>query len=216
MAEIKESGFYYPNKMVLMYLLSIEETIGQEALKGVLKLAGIPAKKYPPPNDFAKTFDFAYFGAIGGALEKLYGSRGERGLSFQAGRITFSKGLAEYGALIGVSDLAIKLIPTHIKAGIGLKAMGETFNKFSDQIVRIEEKNDHFLYIVERCPVCWGRESNRAVCYSGTSMIEEGLKWVTGGQIFPIEEISCIAKGNENCTFYINKTSQTDINTKKI
>jgi len=36
------SGFYYPNKMARIYVLSIEETIGREAMLAVYDLAGVP------------------------------------------------------------------------------------------------------------------------------------------------------------------------------
>jgi hypothetical protein len=43
-------------------------------MKAVYDLAGVP-QGLPPPNNFAKAFDFAYYGGIGAALEKLYGLR---------------------------------------------------------------------------------------------------------------------------------------------
>ncbi len=67
---IKESGFCYPNKMGRIFVMSVEETMGQEATKTIFNLAGIPVEYYPPPNNFAKEFDFAYYGAIGATLEK--------------------------------------------------------------------------------------------------------------------------------------------------
>ena len=65
---VRESGYLYPNKMARIYVLSIEETIGHEVIIAVFRAAGIPEKLYPPANDFAKGFDFAYYGAIGAAL----------------------------------------------------------------------------------------------------------------------------------------------------
>ncbi len=161
---------------------------------------------YPPANDFAKAFDFAYYGAIGGALEKMYGHRGERGLMLHAGRAAFEDGLAQYGAITGAGDLTLKAIPVAAKMKIGLKTVAETFNKFSDQLTELAEETDHFIYVVNRCPACWGRHSPRPVCYTTIGLLEAALQWVSGGLHFEITQQNCHALGHTNCTFHIPKT----------
>ena len=203
---LETSGFYYPNKMARIYVLSIEETIGSEAMKAVYDLAGVPQEFYPPPNNFAKAFDFAYYGGIGAALEKMYGLRGERGLALHAGRASFSGGLAEFGAVIGVSELSFKAIPLRAKLKVGLKALAETFSKFSDVLADVTEADDHFVYTIRRCPGCWGRTSDRPICYNALGVIEEGLRWLSDGKSFQVEEVQCHAAGAEFCVFHIRKT----------
>lgn len=199
------SGFYYPNKMARIYVLSIEETIGSEAMRKVYDLAGVPHELYPPPNNFAKAFDFAYYAGIGAALEKLYGLRGERGLALHAGRASFSGGLAEFGAVIGVSELSFKAIPLRAKLKVGLKALAETFSKFSDVLADVTEADDHFIYTIRRCPGCWGRSSDRPICYNAVGVIEDGLRWLSDGKSFAVEEVKCRAAGDEACVFHIRK-----------
>ncbi|MCL4303000.1 MAG: 4-vinyl reductase [Anaerolineae bacterium] len=199
------SGFYYPNKMARIYVLSIEETIGSEAMRKVYDLAGVPHELYPPPNNFAKAFDFAYYAGIGAALEKMYGLRGERGLALHAGRASFSGGLAEFGAVIGVSELSFKAIPLRAKLKVGLKALAETFSKFSDVLADVTEADDHFIYTIRRCPGCWGRSSDRPICYNAVGVIEDGLRWLSDGKSFAVEEVKCRAAGDEACVFHIRK-----------
>jgi hypothetical protein len=199
------SGFYYPNKMARIYVLSIEETIGSEAMQKVYDLAGVPRELYPPPNNFAKAFDFAYYGGIGAALEKMYGLRGERGLALHAGRASFAGGLAEFGAVIGVSELSFKAIPIRAKLKVGLKALAETFSKFSDVLADVTEADDCFVYSIRRCPGCWGRTSDRPICYNALGVIEEGLRWLSDGKSFQVEEVECHAAGAEACVFHIQK-----------
>lgn len=199
------SGFYYPNKMARIYVLSIEETIGSEAMRKVYDLAGVPHELYPPPNNFAKAFDFAYYAGIGAALEKMYGLRGERGLALHAGRASFSGGLAEFGAVIGVSELSFKAIPLRAKLKVGLKALAETFSKFSDVIADVSEADNHFIYTIHRCPGCWGRSSDRPICYNAVGVIEDGLRWLSDGKSFAVEEVKCRAAGDEACVFHIRK-----------
>lgn len=199
------SGFYYPNKMARIFVLAIEETIGPEAMQSVYDLAGVPKELYPPPNNFAKAFDFAYYGGIGAALEKLYGLRGERGLALHAGRASFAGGLAEFGSVIGVSELTFKTIPLRTKLKIGLRALAETFGKFSDVVAQVEDADDYFIYTIQRCPGCWGRSSDRPICYNAVGVIEEGLRWLSSGKSFRVEEIKCHAAGAEACVFQIQK-----------
>ncbi len=199
------SGFYYPNKMARIFVLAIEETIGAEAMRSVYDLAGVPPSLYPPPNNFAKAFDFAYYGGIGAALEKLYGLRGERGLALHAGRASFAGGLAEFGSVIGVSELTFKTIPLRTKLKIGLRALAETFGKFSDVVAQVEDADDYFIYTIQRCPGCWGRTSDRPICYNAVGVIEEGLRWLSSGKSFRVEEVTCHAAGAEACVFHIQK-----------
>ena len=86
-----------------------------------------------------------------------------------------------------------------------LPAMAGIFSQVSDQISRVEEKGDHFIYIIERCPVCWGRKADRPVCHAAVGLLQEGLRWVSGGKEFRVDEIECVAVGDKNCVFAVYK-----------
>lgn len=202
---IETSGFYYPNKMARIYILSIQETIGPETMRTVLDQAGVPPDFFPPPDNYAKEFDFAYFSGIGAALEKMYGPRGERGLTTHAGRVSFAKGLAEYGPITGTRELAFKALGSAAKLKILLKVMAEAYSRFSDQKTSMEEAGDHFKFIIHRCPRCWGRTSTKPICYSGIGILEEGCSWVSGGQHFQVDQVTCHAAGDEACIFHVYK-----------
>jgi predicted hydrocarbon binding protein len=203
---VEKSGLYYPNKIGRIYLMAMEEVMGTNGIKAVLNLAKAPELigNYPP-NNLAREFDFADFGAIGAAIEEMYGPRGGRGLALRAGRASFAQGLSEFGSVIGASELAFKVIPLNTKVKVGLKAMAETFSKFSDQATEVEEADDHFVYTIKNCPVCWGRTSDRNICYGAVGILQEGLRWVSGGKDFRVEEIECYATGQPNCVFHIFK-----------
>jgi predicted hydrocarbon binding protein len=203
---VEKSGLYYPNKMGRIYLMAMEEVMGTNGIKAVLNLAKVPEliDNYPP-NNLAREFDFADFGAIGNAIEEMYGPRGGRGLALRAGRASFAQGLSEFGSVVGASELAFKVIPLATKLKVGLKAMAETFTKFSDQKSNVEEADDYFVYTIYQCPVCWGRTGDRNICYGAVGILQEGLRWVSGGKDFKVEEIECKAKGDENCVFHIFK-----------
>ncbi len=202
----EKSGLYYPNKIGRIYLLAMEEVMGKGGINAVLNLAKLShwIDNYPP-NDLARQVDFSDFAALNQSIEDMYGPRGGRGLALRAGRASFSQGLAEFGALAGASELAFKVVPLGTKLKVGLRAMAETFTKFSDQASEVVEEEDYFVYTIKACPVCWGRTSDRNICFAAVGILQEGLRWVSGGRDFRVEELTCHAKGDEFCTFAIYK-----------
>ncbi len=202
----EKSGFNYPNKFALIILMAMEEIMGKNGLNAILHLAGLEEfiGSYPPDN-LEKQFDFAHITALNIALEEMYGPRGGRGLALRAGRATFAEGLKGFGALAGVGDLAFKVLPLPAKLKIGLPAMANILTQFSDQISNVTEENDKFVYTLERCPMCWKRTADRPVCYLGQGLLQEGLRWVSGGHEFKVDMATCIAKGDDIGRYVIFK-----------
>ncbi|GIK62333.1 MAG: 4-vinyl reductase [Chloroflexi bacterium] len=202
----EKSGFNYPNKFALIILMAMEEIMGKNGLNAILHLAGLEEfiGSYPPDN-LEKQFDFAHITALNVALEEMYGPRGGRGLALRAGRATFAEGLKGFGALAGVGDLAFKVLPLPAKLKIGLPAMANILTQFSDQISNVTEENDKFVYTLERCPMCWKRTADRPVCYLGQGLLQEGLRWVSGGHEFKVDMATCIAKGDDIGRYVIFK-----------
>ena len=206
MRRIEPSGYYYPNLIARIYLEAMEEVMGKNGLNAILNLAGLShlIDNYPPPN-LNKEFDFADYSTLNGALEEMYGPRGGRGLQLRAGRASFARGVRMLGAMVGVSDLAFRVLPLSAKLKAGLPAMAKVFTQFSDQKSTVEDRGDYYAYIMNPCPVCWGRKADRPICFAGKGLLEEGLHWVSGGRKFRVEEIECVAMGQPTCTYAIYK-----------
>jgi len=203
---IEPSGYYYPNIVARVYLEAMEEIMGKNGLNAILNLAGLShlIDNYPPAN-LDKEFDFSDYSALNGALEEMYGPRGGRGLQLRAGRASFARGLQAVGALSGVADLAFRVLPLGAKLKAGIPAMAQVFTQVSDQVSTVEDRGDYYAYIMKPCPVCWGRTSDRPICFAGKGLLEEGLNWVSGGHKFRVDEIECVAAGGESCTYAIYK-----------
>jgi len=206
MEPILKSGLYYPNKIARIAITAIEDVMGKNGLNAILNLSGLSRliDNYPP-NNLERQFDFADFSAINGALEEMYGPRGGRGLALRAGRATFSEGLRNFGALAGAGDLAFKVLPLSAKLHIGLPAMAKIFSTTSDQHSTVEEKPDRFTYTIHKCPVCWGRVVDRPACFMATGLLQESLKWLSGGREFKVIQTTCHAAGDLNCDFQVYK-----------
>jgi len=197
--------YYYPNRIGRCYLQALQDVMGERGVKAVLNLAKLT--KYLdtlPPDNLNLEFPFEDFSALNAALDEMYGPRGGRGLALRAGRASFDQGLRDFGALVGIADRAFKLLPLHIRLNVGLKAMAQVFTRFSDQISHVEDMSDRFLYVIERCPVCWGRRSERPICYAAVGLLEAGIVWGTGHH-YKVIETSCVAMGHETCNFEILK-----------
>ena len=189
-----------------MFLLALEDVMGRNGVNATLNLSKLShlVNNYPP-NNLDLGFSFEELSGIVKALEDMYGPRGGRSLSIRAGRAGFKYALKDFGALLGIADLAFRLLPLGMKLRVGLNAMADTFNNFTDQRVQIKEEPERFLYIIERCPVCWGRRSTIPCCHAATGLLQETVSWISGGKDFEIVEISCIAVGDDTCTFTLSK-----------
>jgi len=206
-AKYEKSGYYYPNLIARIYLEAIEEIMGTNGIKALLNMAEMQdlIDNFPPAN-LSKQFDFADFAHLNEAMEMMYGPRGGRALALRAGRKAFDQGLKNFGAMVGVADKAFRMLPMKLRMKIGLGAMAKAFSTTSDQISYVNEEDDHFRYVIERCPVCWGRQADGPICHAAMGIILEGLNWGTGGQKFKVAQITCAAAGDPSCDFTISKT----------
>jgi predicted hydrocarbon binding protein len=187
--------YFWPNKMGRMFLLALEDVMGKNGVSAVLNLAKLKhLVNHYPPNNLDLGYSFEEMSQINKALEDMYGPRGGRGLAIRAGRAGFKYGLKDFGPLLGMADLAFRLLPLGMKLKVGLNAMADTFNKFTDQRVTLEEETDHFVYIIDRCPVCWGRHAETPTCHAATGLLQGIVHWISGGKTFHIEETSCTAE----------------------
>jgi predicted hydrocarbon binding protein len=202
----EKSGYCYPNLIAKIYLGAIEEVMGANGLKALLNMAGMQhlIGNYPPGN-LAKEFDFVDFAHLNEAMEMMYGPRGGRALSLRAGRKAFDQGLKNFGSMVGVADKTFRLLPLSIRLKVGLRAIATAFSSTSDQISYVEEESDHFIYVIERCPVCWNRHADSPICHAAMGIIQEALSWGTSGRAFKMAETTCIAKGDDACRFIIYK-----------
>ncbi len=200
------SAYYYPQRMGRILLQSMEEVIGRSGVHAVLNLASIGEliDNYPPAAS-NRSFPFESVSGLQSALEQAYGPRGGRGLALRIGRACFSYGFRDYGPQLGLTETAFRMLPLPTRLNLGVKSFADLFNRHSDQVVRVEEKPDHILWHIERCPLCWERTSGEPVCHLAAGLLQESSYWLSGGKIFVVEETACIARGDPACTFRIDR-----------
>ncbi len=182
--------------------------MGRNGVNALLKLASQNSliENYPP-DDSKPGFPFSTVGMLGGTLEQAYGPHGGRGLALRIGRACFNYGVRQYSTQLGLTETTFRLLPLPAKLNSGARAFAELFNTFTDQRVRIEEDGEKLLWHIERCPLCWGRQSHEPVCHLAVGLLQEALYWLSGGKVFDVTEQTCIAMGDKTCTIVIDQST---------
>jgi len=198
--------FLFPNKMGRIVLLGFEEVMGRNGVNAILNLARLQHRigNYPP-NNFDKGFTFDELGQLLQALDEMYGPRSGRRLARRVGQACFKLGITDFGPMLGIADVVFRVLPLGMKLKVGFEVLAQTLNKFTDQAVRLEEDDQYFYWIMDRCAMCWGRQCDGPSCHMAVGILEEGVYWVSGGKRFYVEEVSCIAAGSEACTILVGK-----------
>ena len=204
---MSNEAFFYPQKMGRIILLGMEEVIGKGGMDAILDVAALGGLVSSASNE--RTFSFETVSQLHLALDPAYGPRGGRGLALRTGRASFKYGLKEYGSLLGLTEMAFRLLPLPTKLRTGARSFADLFNKHTDQQVRIEETDTHIFWHIERCPLCWGRTAEEPVCQLAVGLLQEALYWLSGGKVFSVEETACHAHGDPHCTITIQKIPLT-------
>jgi predicted hydrocarbon binding protein len=204
MPEIKKAGYYYPNQFARITLEAMQEVMGENGLKGILQIAGLNQLigNFPPYN-LEKEFDFADYTAINVAFDEMFGPRGARGLLLRAGRAMFPIFIRPFNAHGGEP---FQGMPLNAKLKIFVPDMANIYSQFSDQISNVYDDGDNkIIYTLERCPMCWERKTDHAVCFLGQGFLQEALRWVSSGSEFKVDLDTCIAKGDDMGRYIIYK-----------
>jgi predicted hydrocarbon binding protein len=204
--EQERRAYAFPNKMGRIVLLALEEVMGRNGVNAILNLANMKHLygNYPP-NNFDMGFSFSELSRLLGALDQMYGPRGGRGLALRTGQACFRFGIKDFGPMLGIADLAFRVMPLTMKLKLGFEVFAEVFNKFSDHRVRIVESDRQFMWITEHCGACWERTSSGPCCHITVGLLQEALYWVSGGRNFEVTEVACIAADDPTCTIVIDK-----------
>ena len=207
--KIREEGekLFYPNKWSRIVLTSAEEVMGTQGVSALLNMAGLKELigNYPPDN-MKKQFSFNKFGRIQQAIWDMYGNRGARVFAVRAGEQSFKDGLTQFKSVAQAAQVAMRVGSLEAKAKLGLEFFSKFFNSVSDQKVVVSEDEKHWIWTIEVCPMCWGRQSYEPCCHLAVGVLQAAFAWISDGKKFRIMETECKAKGDENCVIKIEKT----------
>ena len=199
-----------PNVMLRNLLEAIAEVLGENGLKAVLNTAGLQRfiDNYPP-NNMELGVTFADYGAIQQAVEDVIGPRGAKVILIRIGRATFRYALKEKPAVLGLAGLVFKALPRVARMKLVLASLARAATRDVNQPTDIEEHDEHFLFVVDECPCHWRGKKDKPVCFVTVGVLNGALRWATGKN-FKVQEVNCIAMGDDACRYRIDKKPLED------
>jgi hypothetical protein len=197
--------YFYPNIWGRGILTSAEDILGEKGLNALLNLVGLAEYIGNHPTDnIQKAFPFEHVAKLQQGLFDMYGAKGARVFAIRGGEETFQYSLAKYDKVQRAGRAAMGLGSFELRTKLGLQFFAKFFNSVSDQIVRIDDDDNYYYWIIERCPMCWERQSTEPVCHLGVGVLKAAAHWATD-RSFRVQEIKCTGMGDEACVYVMDK-----------
>ena len=209
MSSNQKSMLYLPNTFCRTFLDALDHLAGKNGVSTVLNLASLRnwIDAYPP-DDLEKQIDFADFARINQSLEDLFGIKGGRSLSRQAGWAIFDHSLMTLPRMEeAIGDAQADHDPEE-RFHLAINTLSDTINEISDITSAAEITQNKALISITTCPVCWGRSANSPTCSTLLGIIERSLNVFADGTEYAILEDECIAAGDSGCVFIIRQNHQ--------
>lgn len=205
-APLPERGM--PSAALRLLFLSIEEVMGAAGIKAVLNGAKLSnyINNYPE-NTIEYGVTFGEYGKVEQAVEDFLGPRGARAILIRVGRELFRYSLREQSALLGIAGNALKnmpLISQQAKMKILLQQIVGAANKTVNQPARLEENEDAYLVVIDKCMCQWRPKHDKPCCLVTVGTFSEAMKWLTDKPI-EVKEITCLNNGADACRYQIPK-----------
>lgn len=191
------------NALMRQALIAVEEVMGKNGLTTVLRTSNL--SQYidaMPPNDLNPAVTGADYAGLNKAIEDFYG-RGGRGILQRIGKASFEYGLREQSALMGLAGIALKILPPKQQIHMVFNSIASALKKTNSMDrIEVEAGKGFVAYIAHSCSICYGRQSEKPLCYLYLGTFNEAVRWATG-QLYPVRETDCIACGANYCRFEV-------------
>jgi hypothetical protein len=210
----------YPNRFARFLFRAMAVEMGENALNAVLGLAlgDLPAYQtyidQMPANTLDRAFAFSAVAALNSALDTYYEPRIGRGMALRVGRAWFYQGMKGFGALAGIETPAVAKLDPTARCRLALGALAHIFTHFSDQTAAVDESERVFRFVVDPCAPAWGLQSERPVCQMMVGLLQECVRWASGGLDYAVRETQCRAVEGGACIFVVNKQPLAESPTK--
>ena len=206
MEPIQKSDLFRPDRIAVVILASLEESLGKVGLEKILQAANLSELiDMRPVDDMDNAFDFADFSMLNAAIDEIFGTRGGKAIASRLGKAVFDQAFSHFGAMAGIQDDAFMELPVDVKMRIGLPALAKILSSVSNMQTSVEEKDGYTTVTVHHCPACWGRHTEKPACNIIVGLLLAGCKWISGGIDFTVHQSLAKSSGDEACTFEIRK-----------
>ena len=198
------------NFLMKCWLETIQNIVGPNGLKSILHYAHLEKyiDNFPPDNDLLEV-PVEDARNLFLALYELFGSKGSRSLSLQAGREFARIGIEGRSGLVKAVLLAARIAPEVKKMRLVIEKTVETGNKWytsseSGPLIELKEDDNYFIIYHKDRFESEGISSQEPVCGIYTGMFQYLIEWITGHK-HEVKEVECRAMGHPADVFRIEK-----------
>jgi predicted hydrocarbon binding protein len=190
-----------PNELLSAYLIALEDLLGKNGVNTVLNISGYQEWVESYPSDSTREpIPHAALSKIQETVEDIYGTRTGLNLSRSAARNTLTKAHAELVDIERLKHLSGDEIE---KIEQALRAFANLFASDNSGGSTVSRENKQLSISFQDCPNCAGRESKSPICMTYLGWIEGLVMLVDSGVEVVISETTCLATGDDECTFDI-------------
>jgi predicted hydrocarbon binding protein len=199
-----------PNANLRLLLVALQEVMGENGLKAVLKQGGL--ERYVdhfPADDTNRDARFSEYGQVQQAVENFYGGpRGARAMMRRAGHATFQHTLKSRPAILGMVGIALKALPEGARMKFILERIAKASTDEVNLPAHVEEHDDHFLFVAEAC-TCVFRQRDPKLgpcCFVTAGVLEAAVEWATGKR-HTVKELTCMQNGQDACRYRVDRAA---------
>jgi len=199
-----------PNANLRLLLVALQDVMGDNGLKAVLKQGGL--HRYIgnfPPDDTHRDAKFSEYAQVQQAVENFYGGpRGARAMMRRAGHATFQHTLKSRPAILGMVGVALKALPEGTRMKFILDRIAKASTEEVNLPAHVEDHDDHFLFVSEAC-ACVFRSRDPKLgpcCFVTAGVLEAAVEWATGKR-HAVKEIACLQNGDDACRYRVEKAA---------
>lgn len=193
------------NSIMRLALRATEAALGQSALYANLRMAGLEHYiDQPPRNDNQLATPGEDLSALLAAILHMYGEQSARGVFRRWGWL-FGQGGVESRPTAKLLRPMLNLLPLNRRMLAVLEAfVREADNARGETLHTLTETNEAFMVTINDCLYCHSLRTTEPICLTVVGTLEAVLKWGTGRD-YAVSETTCSARGDEVCTFVIDK-----------
>jgi len=199
------SGYTLPNNLIAAILAALDELMGTNGLNSLLNAANLQEwKTAPPASTEERDVDFSQFSALFITLDDLYGQKGSLSLMRRANNTVFNQLWSEHGTFGYIDNPDFQGLDASSRIEHGLNTFAQTLSESSDILANVVVGDAGYQFGFERCPYCWNADSDSSRCYAFHGLLESVVNYFAPETKVEIEETTCVAAGETNCTFILN------------
>jgi bacteriochlorophyll 4-vinyl reductase len=193
------------NSIMRLALRATEATLGPSGLYAILRMAGLENYiEQPPRNDNQLDTPGTDLSALLVAILHMYGENATRGL-FRRWGLLFGQGGVESRPTAKLLKPMLTFLPLNRRVATLLETLvRESDAARGEALHTVTETDDAFVLVFNDCLYCYGLRTNEPICLTIVGTLEAVLKWGTGRD-YTVVETTCTARGDEACTFVIDK-----------